>query len=69
MQPLQQMKRLAMAIAHSYQQQIAKEDHARLVAEFAALDVGQASKRHADPLEQIWKLPARRHRDRRRSNA
>lgn len=69
------LTKLATALAGAYQRQIAKEDHAMLLAQFASLDrelgqpgpvqprigaaVRQGSTGAEDRLEQLWKLPAR----------
>jgi hypothetical protein len=69
------LNKLATALAGAYRRQIAKEDHAMLLAQFASLDreLGQPGRAQArigvavrqesngteDRLEQLWKLPAR----------
>ena len=76
MRPLPRMTRLASGIAQAYRQQIAKEEHARLLAQFAALDhhigapgvtqphplanISSRSRRPSDPLERLWTLPSHR---------
>jgi len=55
---------LAHRVVRAYREQMAKENEAFLMTRFAALDrsIGQSQSRipdHADPLEQLWRLPAR----------
>jgi hypothetical protein len=77
MRTLARMTRLATGIAKAYRQQMAKEEHARLLAQFAALDhhigapgvvrpraganISGRSRSQTDPLERLWRLPSRRH--------
>jgi hypothetical protein len=76
MRPLPRMTRLATAIAQAYRRQMAKEEHARLLAQFAALDhhigaagvaqpqaatIGARSRYQTDALERLWRLPSQRH--------
>jgi hypothetical protein len=56
--------RLARRIVRAYREQMDKETEASLRTRFAALDrrIGQVQSRlpdRADPLEQLWRLPAR----------
>jgi hypothetical protein len=55
--------RLAHRVIRAYREQLAKDNQALLIAQFAALDrsVGQLQSSitdRADPLEQLWRLPA-----------
>ena len=55
---------LAHRVVRAYREQMAKETEAFLWTRFAALDrsMGQLQSRipnRADPLEQLWRLPAR----------
>jgi hypothetical protein len=56
--------RLAHRVVRAYREQMAKETAAFLWTRFAALDrsIGQLQSHvpdRADPLEQLWRLPAR----------
>jgi len=58
------LSRLAHRVVRAYREQLAREDEALLITRFAALDrsIGQTQSRipdRADPLEQLWRLPAR----------
>ena len=72
---LRPVLRFPLSAARRVREQVEKEDRARLIAYFAALDSGPSdvsdqlmwrpSVRHPngtaaeDPLEQLWRLPAR----------
>ena len=70
---LRPLLRVPVSAARRVREQVEKEDRARLIAHFAALDSGPRDHqlmwrppvRHAnataaeDPLEQLWRLPAR----------
>ena len=72
---LRAVLKFPMSAARRVREQIEKEDRARLIAHFAALDSGPSDVAHnlmwrapvwhpigaaaEDPLEQLWRLPAR----------
>jgi hypothetical protein len=76
---LRPLTRLAIRAAHRVQQQVAKEEQARLLAQFTTLDYQTGASMATqqprvidassglgnlgDPLEQLWNLPARRPTD------